>query len=50
MGLSEMNMNSLRRHVNGSGTIRARKLAISATKRRNTWKKSKSKQMGNIVC
>lgn len=48
-GLSEMNVNSLRRHVNGSGTIRARKMTISATRRRKTWKKSKSKHVGNIV-
>lgn len=49
MGLSEMNMKSLRRHVNGRGTIRARKMTISATKRRNTCKKSTSKHVGNII-
>ena len=42
-------MKSLRRHVNGRGTIRARKMTISVTKRRNTWKRSKSKHEGKIV-
>lgn len=49
MGLSEMNVNSLRRHVNGSGTIRARKMNISVINIANTWKRRKSKHVGNIV-
>lgn len=44
-----MKVNSLRRHVNGRGTIRARKMSISVTKRRKTWKKSNSKHVSNIV-
>jgi hypothetical protein len=36
MGLSDMKVKSLRRQVNGSGTIRARKMAISVTRRRKT--------------
>ena len=37
IGLSEMKVKSLRRQVKGSGTIRARKIIISVTKRRNTY-------------
>ena len=48
MGLSEMKVKSLRRQVNGSGTIRARKMSISATKRRKTWK-NRSKHGGHIA-
>lgn len=48
MGLSEMNVKSLRRQVNGSGTMRAQKMSISVTKRRKTWKKNKSKHVGDI--
>lgn len=40
-GLSEMNVKSLRRQVNGSGTMRAQKMSISVTKRRKTWKRTK---------
>ena len=36
-GFSEMNVNSLRRQVNGRGTIRAIKMTISKTRRKNTW-------------
>lgn len=36
MGLSDMNVKSLRRQVKGSGTIRARKMSISVTRRRKT--------------
>lgn len=36
IGLSEMNVKSLRRQVNGSGTMRAQKMSISVTKRRKT--------------
>lgn len=49
IGLSEMKVKSLRRQVNGSGTMRAQKMSISVTKRRKTWKKSKSKHVGHIV-
>jgi hypothetical protein len=49
MGLSDMKVKSLRRHVNGRGTIRAQKIAISVTKRRKTWKTSKSKHVGNMT-
>jgi hypothetical protein len=49
IGLSEMKVKSLRRHVNGSGTIRAQKMSISVTKRRKTWKKNKSKHGGHIA-
>ncbi|KAF1345637.1 FMN-linked oxidoreductase [Lizonia empirigonia] len=44
IGLSEMNVKSLRRQVNGSGTMRAQKMSISVTKRRKTWKKSKIRE------
>ena len=50
IGLSEMKVKSLRRHVKGSGTMRAQKMSISVTRRRKTWKKSKSKHVGHIVC
>jgi hypothetical protein len=36
IGLSEMNVKSLRRQVKGRGTIKARKIIISVTKRRKT--------------
>jgi hypothetical protein len=36
MGLSEMKANSLRLMVKGRGTMRARKTAISKTRRRKT--------------
>jgi hypothetical protein len=36
IGLSEMKVKSLRRHVNGRGTIRAQKMSISVTRRRKT--------------
>jgi hypothetical protein len=36
IGLSEMNVKSLRRQVNGRGTIRAQKMSISVTRRRKT--------------
>jgi hypothetical protein len=49
IGLSEMNVKSLRRHVNGRGMMRARKMSISVTKRRNTCKKSKSKHVSNMM-
>jgi hypothetical protein len=49
MGLSEMKVKSLRRHVKGRGTIKAQKMAISVTKRRKTWKKNKSKHVDNII-
>lgn len=49
IGLSEMKVNSLRRQVNGRGTIRAQKMAISVTKRRNTYMKDKSKHLCGIV-
>jgi hypothetical protein len=49
MGLSEMKVKSLRRHVNGRGTMRARKMSISVTRRRKTCAKSKSKHVGSIV-
>jgi hypothetical protein len=49
IGLSEMKVKSLRRHVNGRGTIRAQKMSISVTRRRKTWKKSRSKHVGHIV-
>jgi hypothetical protein len=39
----------LRRHVNGSGMMRARKRSISVTKRRKTWKHNKSKHGGHIA-
>jgi hypothetical protein len=39
IGLSEMKVKSLRRHVNGRGTMRARKINISVTNKRKTWKK-----------
>jgi hypothetical protein len=42
-GLSDMKVKSLRRHVNGRGTINAMKMTISVTKRRKTWKQNKSK-------
>jgi hypothetical protein len=42
IGLSEMNVKSLRRHVNGRGTIRAQKMSISVTRRRKTLEKDKS--------
>jgi hypothetical protein len=38
MGLSEMKVKSLRRQVKGRGTMRARKMNISVTNRRKTWK------------
>jgi hypothetical protein len=34
-----MKVKSLRRHVNGRGTMRARKINISVTNKRKTWKK-----------
>jgi hypothetical protein len=49
IGLSEMKVKSLRRQVNGSGTIRARKMSISVTKRRKTCKQNNSKYGGHIV-
>ena len=49
MGLSEMKVNSLRRHVNGRGTISARKMTISAINIAKTWRRSNSKQVGNIL-
>ena len=49
IGLSDMNVKSLRRHVKGSGTMRARKMTISATKRRNTCKQNRSKHVGTIL-
>jgi hypothetical protein len=49
IGLSEMKLKSLRRHVNGRGTIKARKMSISVTRRRKTCEKSKSKHVGNII-
>lgn len=36
-----MNVKSLRRQVNGSGTMRAQKMSISVTRRRKTWRKKK---------
>jgi hypothetical protein len=36
IGLSEIKVKSLRRHVKGSGTIRAQKMSISVTRRRKT--------------
>jgi hypothetical protein len=36
IGLSEMKVKSLRRQVNGRGTMRARKMNISVTNRRKT--------------
>ena len=39
IGLSEMNVKSLRRQVNGRGTIRAQKMSISVTRRRKTCRK-----------
>jgi hypothetical protein len=48
IGLSEMKVKSLRRQVNGSGTIRARKMSISVTKRRKTWRHNNSKHRGHI--
>jgi hypothetical protein len=48
IGLSEMKVKSLRRQVNGSGTIRARKMSISVTKRRKTWKHNNCKHGGHI--
>jgi hypothetical protein len=44
-----MKVKSLRRHVNGSGTIKAQKISISVTKRRKTCTSSKSKHKGNMV-
>jgi hypothetical protein len=44
-----MKVNSLRRHVNGSGTIRARKMTISVTRSRKTCRKSKSKHVCGIM-
>lgn len=49
IGLSEIKVKSLRRHVNGSGTIRAQKMSISVTKRRKTCRKSTSKQSGHML-
>jgi hypothetical protein len=49
IGLSEMKVKSLRRHVNGSGTMRAQKMSISVTKRRKTWKQNRSKHGGHIA-
>lgn len=50
IGLSEMNVKSLRRHVNGRGTMRAQKMSISVTRRRKTWKKNRSKHVGHVAC
>lgn len=36
IGLSEIKVKSLRRQVNGSGTMRAQKMSISVTRRRKT--------------
>lgn len=36
IGLSEMKVKSLRRHVKGRGTMRAQKMSISVTRRRKT--------------
>ena len=47
IGLSDMKVKSLRRQVNGRGTIRAMKMTISVTNRRKTWKKIKSKHVSN---
>jgi hypothetical protein len=44
IGLSEMKVKSLRRHVNGRGTIRAQKMSISVTRRRKTWRIKVSKR------
>jgi hypothetical protein len=49
IGLSDMKVNNLRRHVNGRGTISAMKMIISATKRKKTCRQNKSKQVGNIL-
>lgn len=43
IGLSEMKVKSLRRHVNGRGTIKAIKMTISATNKRKTWTQNKNK-------
>jgi hypothetical protein len=44
-----MNAKSLRRQVKGSGTIRARKIIISVTKRRKTCTQNNSKHGGHIA-
>ena len=44
-----MKVKSLRRHVNGRGTIKARKMSISVTRRRKTCAKRISKQVGNMA-
>lgn len=44
-----MKVKSLRRHVKGRGTIRARKISISVTRRAKTCVESTSKQVGSIV-
>jgi hypothetical protein len=49
IGLSEMNVNSLRRHVNGRGTMSARKMTISAINIAKTCRRSNSKHVGNIL-
>ena len=36
IGLSDMKVNNLRRHVKGNGMINAMKMTISVTRRRNT--------------
>jgi hypothetical protein len=48
IGLSEINVKSLRRQVNGSGIIRARKIIISVTRRRKT-RHNKSKHGCHIA-
>jgi hypothetical protein len=49
MGLSDTKVKSLRRQVNGRGTIRAMKMTISVTNRRKTWKRNNSKHVSNII-
>lgn len=48
-GLSEMKVKSLRRHVKGSGMMRARNMTISSTRRRKTCVKNKSKHVGSMI-
>lgn len=48
IGLSEIKVNSLRRHVNGRGTMSARKMNISVINMAKTCRRSKSKHVGSI--
>ncbi len=49
IGLSEIKVKSLRRQVNGNGTMSAQKMSISVTRRRKTCKKSEGKHVNQTV-